>query len=484
MRCPVRRLSLIPALASMCALLLVAGASTGSAERSAGATSRAWAIKVIVPGQPGGGTPALTAPDDAVSFDGAFAYPTDGSIVSAGSVTTSVSASSGTQASAGATSQVTSLSLFNGEIVAETVTGETHATAGSASASGDTGVTAITGLVVLGQAVTPTANQQLALGDWGYVIALEQKGQRVDKPTPGHHDFVTALDVFLTADHGGLPAQSEIQIGYAEANAQASEVAPIPTAPSLPTTTKATPKEPRSNGIPPVLSKPLDVNPTLGKGGYVFPVYGVSSYSDTYGALRGDVSGGWHHGDDIFAPLGAPLLAVAHGTVFSVGWNDVGGWRFWLRDDYGNEFYYAHLSAFTPLAVNGAIVSAGDVLGFVGNTGDAEGTPYHLHFEVHPVGLLGLGYDGAVNPTPYLDAWRRLQDVRFDAVAGWAPANSANAPKAGAVLLQSSDISTASGLNPASLRRALEPSPQEGEGGLLLPRTQPPTSNPVRNVGG
>jgi murein DD-endopeptidase MepM/ murein hydrolase activator NlpD len=345
-------------------------------------------------------------------------------------------------------------------------------------------VTAITGLVVLGQAVVPTANVQLPLGDWGYAIALEQKGQRVDKPTPGHHDFVTALDVFLTADHGGLPAQSEIQIGYAEANAQASEQAPLPTAPSLPTTTRVAPREPRPNGIPPVLSRPLDVKPKLGNGGYVFPVYGVSSYADTYGALRGDVSGGWHHGDDIFAPLGAPLLAVAHGTVFSVGWNDVGGWRLWLRDDHGNEFYYAHLSAYTPLAVNGAIVSAGDVLGFVGSSGDAEGTPYHLHFEVHPVGLLGLGYDGAVNPTAYLDAWKRLQDVRFDAVAGWAPANAANAPKAGAVLLQSSDISTASGLNPESLRRALEPSAQEGEGGLLLPRTQQPTSKPVRNVGG
>ncbi len=480
----MRRLSLIPALASACTLVLVVGASTGSAERSAGATARAWAIKVIVPGQPGVGTEVLTAPDDAVSFDGAFVYPTDGSIVSAGSVTTSVSASSGGQASAGATSEVTSLTLFKGEIVADTVTGETHATAGNASASGDMGVTAITGLLVFGEAVTPTANQQLPLGDWGYVIALEQKGQRVDKPTPGHHDFVTALDVFLTADHGGLPAQSEIQIGYAEANAQASEAAPLPTAPSLPTRARGRPREPRQNGIPPVLTRPLDVEPKLGGSGYAFPIYGVASYSNTYGAPRADVSGGWHHGDDIFAPLGAPLLAVSHGTVFSVGWNDVGGWRLWLRDDFGNEFYYAHLSAYTPLAVDGAIVSVGDVLGFVGNTGDAEGTPYHLHFEVHPVGLLGLGYDGAVNPTSYLDAWKRLQDVRFDAVAGWTPAIAANAPKAGAVLLQSSDISTASGLNPASLRRALEPSAQEGGGGLLLPRTQPPTSKPVRSVGG
>jgi murein DD-endopeptidase MepM/ murein hydrolase activator NlpD len=323
------------------------------------------------------------------------------------------------------------------------------------------GVTGISNLVVLGTAVTPTPNQQIQLADWGYAIALEQKGQRIDQPTPGYHDFVTALDVFLTADHDGLPAQSEIQVGYAEANAQASEAAPLPTPPSLPTVT--TPKPKGKKGGLPVESQPLKgVHPQLTAGGYVFPVYGTSSYGDTYGAGRSDVSGGWHHGDDIFAALGTPLLAVAHGTVFSVGWNKIGGWRLWLRDDEGNEFYYAHLSAYSPLAVNGAIVDAGDVLGFMGNTGDAEGTPYHLHFEVHPVGLLGLGYDGAVDPTPYLDGWRRVQDVRFDAVLGWTPKLAGSAPKAGAILLQSSDISSASGLDPESLQRAIAPPKAEG----------------------
>src|SRR5438876_1121047 len=419
---PVRSPSLIPALAAACMRVLVLGAAESAADRSAGATARAWAIKVIVPGQPGATTRELTAPDDAVAFDGAFAYPADGSVVTATSVTTSVSASSGVQASAGATSQVTSLTLFKGDIVAQSITGETHASAGTSSASGDTGVTGLTGLVVLGQPITPTANQQIPLADWGYAIALEQKGQRIDKPTPGYHNFVTALDIFITADHGGLPAQSEIQIGYAEANAQASEVAPLPKAPSQPTTTAKKPREPKNNGVPPVLSRPLNVTPDQNGQGYVFPVYGQSSYGDTYGALRSDVPGGWHHGDDIFAALGAPVLAVAHGTVFSVGWNKVGGWRLWLRDDRGNEFYYAHLSAYSPFAVNGAIVQAGDVLGFVGDTGDALHTPFHLHFEIHPVGLLGLGYDGAVDPTTYLRGWAHPRDVRFVAVMGWAPA--------------------------------------------------------------
>src|SRR6266567_1760400 len=136
----VHRSPLIPALAAACSLVVLVGASDGSADRAAGATARAWAIKVIVPGQPAVGTRVLVAPEDAVSFDGAFADPADGSVVAASSVTTSVSATS--------------------------VTGETHASAGASSASGDTGVTAIVGLVVLGQPVTPTANQQIPLADW------------------------------------------------------------------------------------------------------------------------------------------------------------------------------------------------------------------------------------------------------------------------------------------------------------------------------
>lgn len=186
-------------------------------------------------------------------------------------------------------------------------------------------------------------------------------------------------------------------------------------------------------------SAPPTMRPALGERGYAFPVYGPSSFGDTFGAARSDVPGGWHHGDDIFAPLGAPVLAVAHGTVFSVGWEKVGGRRLWLRDDRGNLFYYAHLSAYSPLAVNGAIVNAGDVLGFIGDSGDAEGTPYHLHFEVHPIGLVDRGYDGAVDPTSYLRSWRHVQNPQLDTGGDWTPSVlGSTAPRAGAVLLGSS----------------------------------------------
>ncbi len=101
---------------------------------------------------------------------------------------------------------------------------------------------------------------------------------------------------------------------------------------------------------------------------------------------------------------------------------------------------------------------AGTVVGFMGNTGDAITTPPHLHFEVHPVSLLFMDYDGAVNPTPYLDAWNRLEDLKFPISAGWAPLvpGGARAPQAGAILLGVSDISTADGLDPRSLERAFE----------------------------
>ena len=306
-------------------------------------------------------------------------------------------------------------------------------------------------------------------------------------PSTGYHGFVTALDIHLTADHGGLPAGTSILVGYAEVAAEAAPPQPVvtPTPKAKPGgTPKVKPGIAPEPGPIPTIRRPPNITPPLKTpGGYVFPVYGPSSFTDTFGAARGDVSGGWHHGDDIFAPLGAPILAVASGTVFSVGWNEVGGNRLWLRDGQGNEFYYAHLSAYTPLAVNGNRVNAGDVLGFVGNTGDAQGTPYHLHFEVHPVGLLGMGYDGAVDPTSYLTAWKHLQDVSFAGGNSWAPfRGGSQAPKPGAILISANDISTADGLKPGSLQQVMSPAASEGSPLPLaepIPARKPAASQPT-----
>jgi hypothetical protein len=157
--------------------------------------------------------------------------------------------------------------------------------------------------------------------------------------------------------------------------------------------------------------QPLKVTPPLGLRHYVFPVAGQSEFGDTYGGFRSDVAGNWHHGDDIFAALGTPVVAVASGTLNRVGWEKIGGWRLWVRDGAGDEFYYAHLSGYAPTDLRSNRVTAGEVIGFVGNTGDAFTTSPHLHFEIHPRQLLHLGYDGAVDPTTYLDGWKHLGHV-------------------------------------------------------------------------
>jgi len=192
-------------------------------------------------------------------------------------------------------------------------------------------------------------------------------------------------------------------------------------------------------------------------GPYVFPVYGPTSSADRYGTAKQGST--WQHGIDIFGGLGQPLVAVATGTLYAVGWNHAAGNRLWLRDRQGNTFLYSHLSAFSTLASNGARVRAGQVIGFMGDTGNAGGMPTHLHFEVHPVSMLFLGQDGAADPGPYLAKWRHMASLPFAVATGWAPKvpGTIKAPEPGAVPLTSTDISTASGLDPAALRRALRP---------------------------
>jgi hypothetical protein len=78
---------------------------------------------------------------------------------------------------------------------------------------------------------------------------------------------------------------------------------------------------------------------------------------------------------------------------------------------------------------------------------------------VRPVSMLFLGNDGAVDPGPYLRSWRHLGSLAFPVAVGWAPkvSGTISAPTPGAVLIGVNDISTADGLDPASLRRAVRP---------------------------
>lgn len=90
----------------------------------------------------------------------------------------------------------------------------------------------------------------------------------------------------------------------------------------------------------------------------------------------------------MMSPFGTPLVAVVGGAA-TMKTNALGGNVVWLTGDDGNKYYYAHLSAWEGGTRS---VSAGEVIGYVGATGNT--TANHLHFEIHP------GGGAAINPTP------------------------------------------------------------------------------------
>jgi peptidoglycan LD-endopeptidase LytH len=132
----------------------------------------------------------------------------------------------------------------------------------------------------------------------------------------------------------------------------------------------------------------------IGSGSWVCPVQGGVSFTDTFGAPR--VGGRTHKGVDMFAARGTPLVAVVAGSVFFQS-DTLGGLAAYVEGNDGNTYYYAHLNDYVG---GGRSVSAGELIGHVGNTGDADGGPSHLHFEIRPGGPNGL----AIDPTPTVRA--------------------------------------------------------------------------------
>lgn len=134
--------------------------------------------------------------------------------------------------------------------------------------------------------------------------------------------------------------------------------------------------------------------------GFVFPVGEPYSFIDSWGYPRmtGTEYEHGHQGTDIMAPFGTPLYATERGVISRVGNDVLGGQKLWLKGESGTYYYYAHLQAFVEGVVEGTVVQAGDVIGFVGDTGNASGGAPHLHFQVHP------GGGEAVNPFGLLRA--------------------------------------------------------------------------------
>ncbi|MCD1279447.1 M23 family peptidase [Psychrobacter sp. CCUG 69069] len=114
--------------------------------------------------------------------------------------------------------------------------------------------------------------------------------------------------------------------------------------------------------------------------------------TDTWGAARSQ--GRSHEGIDIFAPRHTPIQSTTQGIVSKVGENNLGGRVVVVVGPGGAGHYYAHLEDYADIAPNDW-VNQGEVIGYVGDSGNAKGTPPHVHYGIYING-------SAVNPYPLL----------------------------------------------------------------------------------
>ncbi len=155
----------------------------------------------------------------------------------------------------------------------------------------------------------------------------------------------------------------------------------------------------------------------------IFPVVGGATYTDDFGAPR---AGGPHQGNDLIAERHTPVVAVEAGSVKTWTTSASAGCMLYLHGDSGTTYLYIHLNndltarndnkgkcvpgtAYAPGLKDGMHVDAGQLVGYVGDSGDANGIQPHLHFELHP------GGGKAVDPYPYL---RRARPLLFYAKPG------------------------------------------------------------------
>jgi hypothetical protein len=188
----------------------------------------------------------------------------------------------------------------------------------------------------------------------------------------------------------------------------------------------------------------------------VFPVVGQVSYEDDFGDPRRQ---GRHEGNDILADRRAPEVAVEDGKIEFWTTSARAGCMLYLYGRSGTTYLYVHLNndltdgndnegscvpgiAYAPGLRNGEKVRAGQLIGFVGDSGDADGTHPHLHFELHP-------HDGAaVSPYPWLQQARSLLFA--------APAEPSGTSLAGAPSLTLTLYGTISSVEPARLALRIE----------------------------
>lgn len=153
--------------------------------------------------------------------------------------------------------------------------------------------------------------------------------------------------------------------------------------------------------------------PLSGRGIFM-PVVGIQPFdlSNSWGDSR-DGGRRKHRGIDIFAPRGTAVVAVADGIISYIGDQPKGGHCLWLTTESGTSFYYAHLDRWAAGLYEGMEVRSGDLLGYVGNTGNARTTPPHLHFAINQ-------NDEMVNPYPVLTRAAAVKRARVAVESGSA----------------------------------------------------------------
>jgi murein DD-endopeptidase MepM/ murein hydrolase activator NlpD len=144
--------------------------------------------------------------------------------------------------------------------------------------------------------------------------------------------------------------------------------------------------------------------PWAGAKMLMVPVAGVprDAIRDSWGDPR-DNGLRAHHGTDVIAPANTPVLAAAAGRIEKLWTSVAGGTALYVRSpDRAWTYYYAHLARYAPGLREGQVVKAGDLLGFVGDTGNAGPGNFHLHFGLTRTTPLQHWYEGEdVDPYPY-----------------------------------------------------------------------------------
>jgi peptidoglycan LD-endopeptidase LytH len=135
-----------------------------------------------------------------------------------------------------------------------------------------------------------------------------------------------------------------------------------------------------------------------------FPVAGLAWWTDDWHACR-DGCRRLHEGLDLFARHGTPLVAAADGVVTKKVVGGLAGVGVEIKDARGIQYFYAHLSGWADGLREGMRVRQGQVIGYVGNTGNAATTPPHLHFEFQPGGV-------PRPPKPHVDRWLHMAEQR------------------------------------------------------------------------